>query len=108
MTASLSQSGLELKLQALEQLLKDLTGEVADEESLRKRLLQIVEKVAATIRLPGEYLWRLMVQPHEYAVMRVALELKLPDLLYQKGGCTTAQLAEESRASESLISKIAA
>ncbi|KAK5129289.1 hypothetical protein LTR08_003619 [Meristemomyces frigidus] len=99
-------SETEQKIQALEKQLEELVGESAANDALRTRLLNIAERTAEATRLPGEYLWRMVVRPHEYAVLRVALELDLPRLFHENSEWTTAQLAAKTGADEKLIVRL--
>ncbi|OQU95647.1 hypothetical protein CLAIMM_01829 [Cladophialophora immunda] len=96
----------EYKLQRLKHHFQEVLGEAVEDEPLRFALLNLLKDALATTQLPGEQAWELMVRPHEFAVVRIALELDIPKILSQSNERTAEELARQTGAEESLIIRV--
>ncbi|EXJ71701.1 uncharacterized protein A1O5_05509 [Cladophialophora psammophila CBS 110553] len=114
----------EHKFQKLKQHLQEVLRESAEGEPLRLAVLDVLNNAVATAQLPGERVWEIMVrvsfrfdsghmatlltgeQPHEFAVVRIALELDIPEILSRSNERTAKELAQQTGAEESLIIRV--
>ncbi|KIW95042.1 uncharacterized protein Z519_03623 [Cladophialophora bantiana CBS 173.52] len=96
----------EHNFQRLKQHLQEVLRESAEDEPLRLALLDVLNNAVATAQLPGERVWEIMVRPHEFAVVRIALELDIPGILSRSNERTAKELAQQTGAEESLIIRV--
>ncbi|KAL1861089.1 hypothetical protein Plec18170_001604 [Paecilomyces lecythidis] len=94
---------IEERLRDVQQQVDELVQQAAGNEPLRRRVLETLEDAAGAVRSPEETIWQLVVKPHEYAVLRITLELGIPLLFLNQAERTAAQLAAETAADGMMI-----
>ncbi|PYH92920.1 sterigmatocystin 8-O-methyltransferase precursor [Aspergillus ellipticus CBS 707.79] len=94
-------------LHRLDIILDDFPSNLPD-ESTRKHLLERVEKLQEKLYSPVDFTMRTVFGSHRAMVLRLAVDMKLFDVIAQNGGvATVSQLAEMTGADEVLIARIA-
>jgi len=71
----------------------------------KNALKEVLRKALHSITPPGEQLWDIMFYPHQYAVVRTAIELRIFHLLSIKQA-TAEELADKSGADKLLIVRL--
>ncbi|KAG0644974.1 O-methyltransferase asqD [Hyphodiscus hymeniophilus] len=82
-------------------LVKEITSR--EDDSARKKLLDIVKEQAMILESPVEFIWRIAMEPHQHASLRTAIEMKLTDLVVSGPSPVTADSLAKSTGGDKLL-----
>lgn len=91
------------RLDNLQSLLAELLQDSESNESLRKELFSILQDNFGHVESPADFVWRMMLQPHQYGTLRTALEMRLPHILAQATKPLTAEDLSKATGAEKLL-----
>ncbi|EPE28805.1 S-adenosyl-L-methionine-dependent methyltransferase [Glarea lozoyensis ATCC 20868] len=96
---------MDAQLQEFQNLFDKLSA--SKDEVTRKALLNICRSQTGRLETPWETVWRMIMEPHQSAALRAALEMGLIDALASSTTpLTSTQLSEKTNCNEKLITRI--
>ena len=87
--------------------LQDLIATAKQDENTRSALLADLRAAVQELETPQEVFWRMLVEPHAFAVVRAAIKLELFQHLHKSGSLSSNQLARCCGADELLVVRLA-
>ena len=92
------------RLGHLNRLLDEIQKEASSDEELRKQLVETLQEHSHRADTPGDFVWRTLFSTHQYATLRTAMAMKLPNILADEVEPLTAdELAKKAGADRLLV-----